>query len=58
MSTEAWDLGAILEFSAHHNCCSYSVAQSCVTFCSLMDCSTAGLPVLHYLPEIAQTHVH
>ena len=23
-----------------------------------MDCSIPGLPVLHYLPEFAQTHVH
>ena len=23
-----------------------------------MDCSTQGFPVLHYLPEFAQTHVH
>jgi len=23
-----------------------------------MDCSTPGFPVLHYLPEFAQTHVH
>ena len=23
-----------------------------------MNCSTPGLPVLHYLPEFAQTHVH
>ena len=23
-----------------------------------MDCSTPGLPVLHYLPKFAQTHVH
>ena len=23
-----------------------------------MDCSTPALPVLHYLPEFAQTHVH
>ena len=22
------------------------------------DCSTPGLPVLHHLPELAQTHVH
>ena len=22
-----------------------------------MDCSTPGFPVLHYLPEFAQTHV-
>ena len=23
-----------------------------------MDCSTPAFPVLHYLPEFAQTHVH
>ena len=23
-----------------------------------MDCSTPGIPVLHYLPEFAQTHIH
>ena len=23
-----------------------------------MDCSTPGFPVLHYSPELAQTHVH
>ena len=23
-----------------------------------MDCSTLSFPVLHYLPELAQTHVH
>ena len=23
-----------------------------------MDCSKPGFPVLHYLPEVAQTHVH
>ena len=23
-----------------------------------MNCNTAGFPVLHYLPEFAQTHVH
>ena len=35
-----------------------SVTQSCPTLCNLMDCSTPGFPVLHYLPEFAQTHVH
>ena len=34
-----------------------SVAQSCPTLCDPMDCSTPGFPVLHYLPEFAQTHV-
>ena len=35
-----------------------SVAQSCPTLCDPMDCSTPGFPVLHCLPELAQTHVH
>ena len=26
--------------------------------CDHMDCSTPGFPVLHHLPELAQTHVH
>ena len=34
------------------------VAQSCLTLCNHMDCSTPGLLVLHQLPELAQTHVH
>ena len=33
-------------------------AQSCLSPCHPMDCSTPGFPVLHYLPELAQTHVH
>ena len=35
-----------------------SVTQLCPTLCDPMDCSTPGLPVLHHLPEFAQTHVH
>ena len=26
--------------------------------CDCMDCTMPGFPVLHYLPEFAQTHVH
>ena len=37
-------------------CC--SLAQSCLTFWDPMDCSMPGFPVLHRLPELAQTHVH
>ena len=37
--------------------CCCSVAQSCLTLCNLMECSTPGFPVLHHLPEFAQTHV-
>ena len=28
------------------------------TLCDSMDCSTPGFPVLHYLREFAQTHIH
>ena len=38
--------------------CFCSVAQSCLTLCDPMDCSTPGFPVLHHLLELAQTHVH
>ena len=31
---------------------------SCVRLCDSMDCSTPGFPVLYYLLEFAQTHVH
>ena len=34
------------------------VTKSCPTLCNPMDCSTPDLPVFHYLPESAQTHVH
>ena len=45
-------------------CCSQpespfcSVAHSCWTLCNPMDCNMPGFPVLHCLPEFAQTHVH
>ena len=35
-----------------------SVAQSCLTLCKPMNCSTPGLTVHHQLPESTQTHVH
>ena len=35
-----------------------SVAQSCLTLCNPMDCSTPDFPVHHQLPETAQTHGH
>ena len=31
---------------------------SCVGLCDPMDCSMPGFPVLHYLLEFSQTHVH
>ena len=38
--------------------CVCSVAQSCPVLCDPVDCSMPGFPVLHYLPEFAQIHVH
>ena len=50
-----------LRFSCKHissaSCC-HSVTKLCPTLCDPMDCSTPGFPVLHYLLEFAQTHVH
>ena len=40
---------------AHSGCL---VTKSCPTPCDPRDCSTPGSPVLHHLPEFAQTHVH
>ena len=34
--------------------CWCSVAQSCLTLCNPINCSTPGSPVLHYLLESAQ----
>ena len=34
------------------------VAQSYLTLCDPMDCSTPGFIVFHYLSELAQTYVH
>ena len=44
-----WHIGA--------SCCC-SVARSCPTLGNHVGCSMPGLPVLHYLLEFAQTHVH
>ena len=38
-------------------CCSCSVAQSSLTLCDPLDCSTPGSSVLLYLPEFTQIHV-
>ena len=37
-------------------CC--SAAQSCPALWNPMECSIPGFPVLHYLMEFAETHVH
>ena len=45
-----WKMRLIFQFS--------SVAQSCLTLCDTMDCSTSGFPVHHQFPDLAQIHVH
>ena len=45
-----YDLNNSVQFS--------SVAQSCLTLCDPLNCSTPGLPVHHHLPEFTQTDVH
>ena len=37
-------------------CC--SVPKSCLTLCNTIYCNMSGFPVLHYLPEFPQSHVH
>ena len=41
-----------------HGCSCCSVAKLCPTLCDPMDFSTPSFPVLHHLPEFAQTHGH
>ena len=36
----------------------FFVQMLSVSYCDSMDFRMTGFPVLHYLPEIAQTHVH
>ena len=44
-----------MNFRTVCSCC--SIAKSCPTLCDHMDSSMLGFPVLHHLPEFAQTHV-
>ena len=42
----------------HHSAPCCSVSKLCPVLYDSVDCSTPGFPVLHQLPESAQTHVH
>ena len=57
------NLAGKMELEYHHFetfnetiCC--SVVKLCLTLCNPVNCSTPGFPVLHCLPEFAQTHIH
>ena len=41
-----------------HCCCCSLHSKSFPTLCNPVDCSIPGFPVLHYLQEFAQNHVH
>ena len=63
--TDAYNLAIPILYAHIHQkhvpklfCCCCSVIQSCLTLCNPMDCSMPSFPVLHYLPEFAQTHNH
>ena len=47
----------VQEFILKCICCC-SIAKLSLTHCDPTDCSTPGLPVLHYLPKFGQIHVH
>ena len=55
------EAGLVWKCSDWHFSLAFAVifqSLSCLTVCNPMRCSTPGSPDLHYLPELAQTHVH
>ena len=50
--------GLISVVAMTHLCCCSSVAKSSSILCDPVDCGMTVFPVLHYLPEFSQTHVH
>ena len=54
--TASWN-GALVSFPPHSPALP-ACLLSCVQLQEPVDCSTPGLPVLHYFPEFAQIHVH
>ena len=56
----SWKASIISYLKVQKSACGLLVLCCCLcpTLCSLMDCGTPGFPVLQYLPESAQTHVH
>ena len=51
------DLAVLLICVLTVSCCC-SVTKLCLTLCDSVDSSTPGSSVLHYLLELAQSHVH
>ena len=53
-----WGVVCYVAIADWYNVCYCSVAKSCLIFWDPIDCSMPDFPVLHYLPEFAQIHVH
>ena len=53
-----WNKGKVTEIDSGNGYCCCLVAKLCLTLCNPMDCNTPSFPVLHYLLEFAQTHIH
>ena len=58
VTKEEWREKKILHSAQNLILCCCPVAKSCLILCDPVDCSTPGFLVLHYLLELAQTHVH
>ena len=52
---KAWPLTTVWVHGEGTSQLCSSVTHSCLTLCSLMDCSMPAFPVLHHFPEFAQT---
>ena len=55
---KVWNItdGPVIRTLEFHSCC--SVAKSCPSLCDPVKYSMPGFPVLHYLLEFAEAHVH
>ena len=56
-SSKRWGQSFCLCLAVVRSCC-FSVTKLCPTLGDPMNCSTPGLPVLHYLLQFAESHVH
>ena len=52
------EFNGIRRFLMSFHCFCYSATKLCPILCDPMACSTPDSPVLHYLLQFAQTHVH
>ena len=53
-----WLFWILFESQFNYRYCCSSVVKSCPTLCNPIEHSMPGFPILHYLLEFAQIHVH